>query len=192
MCVCLHFVKCLKSPLPTVCPVPAELGLDCAVLVDKSLYGRFLNLSPVGIWVWIICCGDCRCILEWLAAFLASSHWMPVTSPELVQPKISLGLCQKSPEWQKSPRLKITDLECLSVSPVPQLWAFPSHLVSPCCQPCSQPLPPDCALLISLGGELPSGRWIQRGIGWGWSQVWPWVGLSTQHADGCVFVAAHD
>ena len=140
MCMCLHFVKCLKSPLPTVCPVPAELGLDCAVLVDKSLYGRFLNLSPVGIWVWIICCGDCRCILEWLAAFLASSHWMPVTSPELVQPKISLGLCQKSPEWQKSPRLKIADLECLSVSPVAQLWAFPSHLVSPCCQPCSQPL----------------------------------------------------
>lgn len=107
VCVCVRFMKCLKSPLSTVCPVPAELGLDSAVLVDKSIHGSFLSLSAAGIWVWIICCGDCRCSLEWLAALLASSQWVPVTSRELGQPKISLGLCQKSPAWQKSPRSKV-------------------------------------------------------------------------------------
>lgn len=59
VCVYLLFLKRLKSPLPTVCPVPAELGLDSAVLVDRSIYGRFLLFSTASIWVWIICCGDC-------------------------------------------------------------------------------------------------------------------------------------
>lgn len=49
VCVCLRVMKRLKSPLSTVCPVPAELGLDSAVSVDKSIHGSFLSLSTAGI-----------------------------------------------------------------------------------------------------------------------------------------------
>lgn len=75
--VCLHFLDYLRS-LPTVYPVPAALGLNSAVLLDKSIYDKFLNLSTIDTWVCVIVMGAVQCILGCLVASLTSSHKVPV------------------------------------------------------------------------------------------------------------------
>lgn len=72
----LHFLNYLRSPLPTGCPFPSELGLDCPVVVDKALYSRVFNVSTIEIWGRIILSfGGCGVmyIIGYLAAPLVSS-----------------------------------------------------------------------------------------------------------------------
>lgn len=74
VCVYVHFLNFLRSSLSTGCPVSAELGLDSTVLVDKSFYGRLLNLSTVDICSWVSLCGGAvLCLVGCGAASLASS-----------------------------------------------------------------------------------------------------------------------
>lgn len=72
-----HFLNYRRSPLPTGCPFPSELGLDCPVVADKALYSRVFSVSTMEIWGRIILsfevCGAMY-IMGCLAASLVSSH----------------------------------------------------------------------------------------------------------------------